>query len=69
MEIGLIIAKERVKNNLSRGKLADKVGCTARAIEYWESGKRKISLENADKILKALNIKIIIGEGDIICEQ
>nr|DAY89268.1 MAG TPA: Helix-turn-helix XRE-family like protein [Caudoviricetes sp.] len=68
-DVGLLIAKERVKNNLSRVKLAEKVGCSARSIEYWESGKRKISLENAEKILKVLNIKIIIGEGNIIYEQ
>ncbi|WP_455799908.1 helix-turn-helix domain-containing protein [Clostridium butyricum] len=30
-------------------------------MEYWESGKRSISLENADKIFKALNIRITIG--------
>ncbi|ENZ31770.1 MULTISPECIES: helix-turn-helix transcriptional regulator [Clostridium] len=61
MNIGLMISKERVKNNLSRKKLAEKIGCTSRAIEYWESGKRSISLENADKIFKALNIRITIG--------
>ena len=61
MNIGLMISKERVKNNLSRKKLAEKIGCTSRAIAYWESGKRSISLENADKIFKALNIRITIG--------
>nr|WP_242953899.1 helix-turn-helix transcriptional regulator [Clostridium sp. BL-8] len=30
-------------------------------MEYWESGKRKISLENADKIFKALGKTLIIG--------
>ncbi|WP_455796660.1 hypothetical protein [Clostridium butyricum] len=29
------------------------MGCTSRAIEYWESGKRSISLENADKIFQS----------------
>lgn len=68
MNIGLMISEERVKNNLSRKKLAEKIGCTSRAIEYWESGKRSISLENADKIFKALNMKITIGiNGE--CEQ
>lgn len=65
MNIGLMISTERIKNNLSREKLAQKVGCTSRAIEYWESGKRSISLDNADKIFKALNVKITIGiNGD-----
>ncbi|WP_315074126.1 helix-turn-helix transcriptional regulator [uncultured Clostridium sp.] len=61
MDIGLMIATERTKNNLSTKKLAEAVGCSSRAIEYWESGKRKISLENADKIFKALGKTLIIG--------
>ncbi len=61
MNIGLMIAIERTKNNLSTKKLAEAVGCSSRAIEYWESGKRKISLENADKIFKALGKTLIIG--------
>jgi transcriptional regulator with XRE-family HTH domain len=66
MDIGLFIATERVKNNLSKPKLAKMIGCTTRAIEYWESGKRNISLEYLDKILKAFNISIQIGyKGDL----
>ncbi len=61
MNIGLMIATERTKNNLSTKKLAEAIGCSSRAIEYWESGKRKISLENADKIFKALGKTLIIG--------
>ncbi len=61
MNIGLMIATERTKNNLSTKKLAEAVGCSSRAIEYWESGKRKISLENADKVFKALGKTLIIG--------
>lgn len=60
-DVGLLIARERIRNNLSREKLAQKVGCTAKAIKYWEEGRRKISLENANKILEALKINIIIG--------
>lgn len=61
MDIGLMIATERTKNNLSTKKLAEAVGCSSRAIEYWESGKRKISLENADKVFKVLGKTLIIG--------
>lgn len=61
MDIGLMIATERTKANLSTKKLAEIAGCSSRAIEYWESGKRKISLENADKIFKALGKTLIIG--------
>lgn len=61
MNIGLMIAKERTEANLSREKLAQAAGCTSRAIEYWETGKRGISLEYADKIFKALGKTITIG--------
>ncbi|MCQ2026635.1 helix-turn-helix domain-containing protein [Clostridium butyricum] len=33
---------ERIKNNISKAKLAEKVGCTDRAIDYWENRKRSI---------------------------
>ena len=61
VKIGEMIKRERTKANLSTKKLAEAAGCTSRAIEYWESGKRKISLENADKIFKALGKTLIIG--------
>lgn len=61
MNIGLIIATERPKANLSTKKLAQVVGCSSRAIAYWESGKRGISFEYADKIFKALGKTITIG--------
>ena len=61
MKIGAIIEKERTKSNISKSKLAEKVGCTSRAIDYWENGERSISFENADKIFKALGKTITIG--------
>ncbi len=63
MKIGELIEKERIKNNISKAKLAKKVGCTSRAIDYWENAERSISLENADKIFKALGTTINIGNG------
>lgn len=66
MNIGLMIATERTKRNMSQNRLAQLVGCTRRAVEYWEAGKRNISLENLDKILKVFNISMKIGcEGDL----
>lgn len=61
MNIGKIIKEERKKKNIKKTELAEIVGCTVRAIDYWENEKRKISFENADKILRALNITIKIG--------
>lgn len=63
-KIGNLIREEREKQGIGVLELAKKVGVTRRAIQYWESGSRGISLENADKVLKALNISIIIGEGE-----
>ncbi|WP_252224616.1 MULTISPECIES: helix-turn-helix transcriptional regulator [unclassified Clostridium] len=61
IKIGEIIEKERINKNISKIKLAKMVGCTTRAIDYWESDKRSISLENADKIFKALGTTVTIG--------
>lgn len=61
IEIGKIIEKERKNKNISKVKLAEMIGCTTRAIDYWENGTRSISLENADKIFKALGATITIG--------
>lgn len=63
MKIGETIEKERKKKNISKLKLSELVGCTTRAIDYWENGERSISLENADKILNVLGITIIIENG------
>lgn len=61
MNIGKRIKKEREEKNISKIKLAEEAGCTVRAIDYWEAGKRSISFENANKIFKALNITVSIG--------
>lgn len=60
--IGLLIKQIRTKNNISRTELANKAGCTRKAIEYWEKGQRTMSIENADKIFKALDVSITIGK-------
>lgn len=62
MDIGLMIAKERIKKNMSKPQLAKIIGCSTRTIEYWESGKRNISLLNLDKVLRTLNLTLKIGQ-------
>jgi transcriptional regulator with XRE-family HTH domain len=64
-KVGLIIAQERTKKNMSKAKLAKLVGCTTRAIEYWESGNRSIGLDNANKVFNALGVTLKIGTGGI----
>ncbi len=63
-KIGNLIKEERKKQGIGVSELAKKVGVTRRAIQYWESGGRGISLENADKVLDALNISIVIGKKE-----
>ena len=47
---------------MSRYKLAQLTGLSGRAISYWEEERRSISMENADKILKALGVTYTIGK-------
>lgn len=61
MNINKIIKEEREKQGMSQQTLAEKAGFSRKTIEYWESGKRGIKLENADSVLKALGLSITIG--------
>lgn len=60
-EFAKIIKKAREEKNITQSQLAERAGTTTRAVQYWEQGKKNISLENADKLLKALGIEIKIG--------
>lgn len=62
IKFGEILQSERKRRDISQEKLAKMTGFTKRAIQYWESGKRSISLENANVIANALNIQFIIGK-------
>lgn len=64
MKYGKIIKEARIKQGLSQKDLAEAIGVTTRAIIYWETGQRKISLESADKIFKALHMSMKIGEEE-----
>lgn len=61
-QFGKILQNERKRKGISQGELARMTGFTIRAISYWENGKRKMTLENADKVFKALHITVTIGE-------
>lgn len=63
MNYGNLLQQERVKSGLSQQKLADLSGVTKRAIAFWESGRRKMTLESAEKVFGALKVKVTIG-GD-----
>jgi transcriptional regulator with XRE-family HTH domain len=60
-EFSIILRENRKQRGISQSKLAKKAGFTKRAIQYWEKGEKSISLENADKLFKALGVQITIG--------
>ena len=60
-EFRKILQNERKKQGISQSKLAEMTGFTKRAIQYWENGKRSITLEHANTIANALNISFVIG--------
>lgn len=49
---------------MTQSQLAERAGTTLRAVQYWEQGKKNITLENADKLLKALGVEIKIGGSE-----
>lgn len=61
-EFGEIIRAERIKRGITQAELAKISGFTREAINYWEHQNRAITLENADRLLKALNLEIKIGK-------
>ena len=61
MKYGKILKEERERQGISRKELAEKAGVTDRAVTYWESGKRHMNLESADRVFKALNMSVTIG--------
>ena len=63
-EFAKILRKAREEKNITQLELAHRTGFTNRSIIFWEQGKKNISLENADKLLKALDIEITIGGSE-----
>lgn len=62
MNLEKMLRERRIECGLSQQRLADLAGVTKRAVTYWENGKRKMSVESADKIFKVLKMRIIIGD-------
>lgn len=61
-EFSKFLRESRKQKGFSQSELAKKSGFTKRAIQYWEKGKKSISLENADRLLTALGVEIKIGK-------
>ncbi|MDE6619706.1 MAG: helix-turn-helix domain-containing protein [Lachnospiraceae bacterium] len=62
MDLGKILKEERIKQGISQQRLAQEAGVTKRAIIYWENGKKKMNVESADKVFKALHTTVTIGD-------
>ena len=60
-EFAKILKSSREEKNITQHELACKTGLTERSIIYWEQGVKNISLQNADKLLKALGVELTIG--------
>lgn len=61
-DFGEILKVERERQGISQRQLARMIGCTGRAIGYWEEGKRIRSIVMGDRALKVLGVEFKIGE-------
>lgn len=62
MELGKILKETRIKKGMTQAALAEKAGVTIRSITYWENGKKKMTVDSADKVFSALGEKYVIGD-------
>jgi len=58
IKFGKRVREERLKRGLSQEDLADKAGVHRTYIGMIERAEKNITLENIDKIAKALDVKI-----------
>jgi transcriptional regulator with XRE-family HTH domain len=58
IQFGQTVRQERVKQNLSQEKLASRAGVHRTYIGMIERAEKNITLENIEKIAKALRIKV-----------
>lgn len=65
MKLEEMVREERLKRGISQYKLAEMTGFTRRAIVYWETGKRKMTVDAADTVFKALGVTVLLGKGGI----
>lgn len=64
-QIFSFINAKREEQGISKKEFTKMIGCTQRAFRYWELGERRISIDTADKALKALGVSAVIGVEDI----
>ena len=62
MKFGEFIGQAREAQELTKTELAKRSGFTLRAVQYWEQGRKSITLENAARLLDALGLELVITE-------
>ena len=62
LQIVALIEQEMKIQGLTSSQLAAMTGVSIRSIEYWLRRDKNISLENANKVLKALETKFTLGK-------
>ena len=60
-DLGRVLKRTRKDSGFSQSKLAKDAGVTIRSITHWENGTRKMSLYSAEKVVRALKKKLVIG--------
>ena len=64
IKFGEIIKEARLSQNMSIWELAQKSDIQPNTIRYWENGERNPTLDNAERVLIALNTNIVVGKVD-----
>lgn len=59
-----VIEKERLRQGMSKRELAKRAGVTDRSLYMWESDQRGMTLTNADSLLKAVGMKLVIEKEE-----
>ena len=59
-----VINEKRIERGISKKELAEMIGCSERAIRYWENGERQMTIDAAAKALRALRISVRLGADE-----
>lgn len=57
-DLAEFVHSTRIKHGLSQKEFAEKIGTSQTVVSYWESGKRKISIEQLTKIAEVFQINL-----------
>ena len=62
MDYGKFLLEKRKEKGISRYRLWKLSGVRDSTIKFWEEGKIEPTVRNYDKVLKALEVSIMIGK-------